>query len=114
MPARSGTKPVPAGLRTLSAAGPQGDWLPGALHLAPGSILWQPVAGTRAEPVELATARILPPQGKARGKAGLVTNLETPAGWFQLDMDPVLFGMSQELVFGDAGGQGPGPLPPGY
>jgi len=43
---------------------------------------------------------IIPPQGKTRGKQDLVTWLQTPGGVFQLDMDPVLFQMSQEMVGG--------------
>ncbi len=31
-----------------------------------------------------------------------MTDLQTPAGQFQLDLDPVLFGMSQELVAEEA------------
>lgn len=99
-PPGSGGPPVPARLRPLTAAGPAGDWMPGALHLSKGSIRWEPDPAGQGEPVELAAAMILPPQGKARGKQAMVTNLQTPAGQFQLDMDPVMFGMSQELVAG--------------
>jgi hypothetical protein len=80
--------------------------MPGALHLSPGSIRWEPdpggtgKPGEPGEPVELATAAIIPPQGKARGRQVMITDLQTPAGQFQLDMDPVLFQMSQELVAG--------------
>jgi hypothetical protein len=89
----------------MTAAGPGGDWLPGALHLKPGSIQWQPDGGVSAEPVELATATILPPSGqgrKGKGIPAMVTDLETPSGLFQLEMDPVLFDMSQQLVAEEA------------
>ena len=99
-PPGPGGPPVPVRLRPLTAAGPSGDWLPGALHLTPGSLRWKPAAGGAAEPVELATASVIPPQGRTRGKQAMVTDLQTPSGQFQLDMDPVLFGMSQELVAG--------------
>jgi len=99
-PPGTGGPPVPARLRPLTAAGPGGDWLPGALHLSPGSIRWEPDPGGTGEPVELAAATIIPPRGKARGKQAMLTDLQTPAGQFQLDMDPVLFEMSQELVAG--------------
>jgi hypothetical protein len=105
---RQGGQPVPVRLRSLTGAGPAGDWLPGALHLATGSISWQPDGGVSAEPVELATATILPPSSvqprKGRGMPAMITEVETQAGRFQLDMDPVLFDMSQELVNGGGGG----------
>ncbi|HEX5189113.1 MAG TPA: hypothetical protein VFW16_06220 [Streptosporangiaceae bacterium] len=99
-PPGTGGPPVPVRLRPLTAAGPGGDWMPGALHLSPGSIRWEPGPGVTGEPVELATAAIMLPQGIARGKQVMITDLQTPAGQFQLDMDPVLFQMSQELVAG--------------
>lgn len=99
-PQGSGGPPVPARLRPLTAAGASGDWIPGALHLSSGSIRWEPEAAGTGDPVELVTAMIIPPQGKTRGRQDLVTYLQTPAGQFQLDMDPVLFQMSQELVTG--------------
>ena len=109
---RQGNQPVPVRLRSLTAAGPIGDWLPGALYLATGSIRWQPDGGVSAEPVELATATILPPSSvqprKGRGTQAMLTEVETPAGRFQLDMDPVLFDMSQELVNGGGGPSWPG------
>lgn len=103
-PPGPGGAPVPARLRALTPAGPVGDWLPGALHLSPGSIRWEPDQGASGQAVELATAMVIPPQGrtrdKVRGKAGFVTDVQTPVGMFQIDMDPVLFEMSQELVLG--------------
>ena len=99
-PPGPGGPPVPVRLRPLAAAGPSGDWLPGALHLTPGSLRWEPDPGGTGEPVELATASVIPPQGRTRGKQAMVTDLQTPSGQFQLDMDPVLFEMSQELVAG--------------
>jgi hypothetical protein len=113
---RQGSQPVPVRLRALTPAGPTGDWLPGALHLATGSIRWQPDGGVSAEPVELATATILPPSSvqprKGKGVPAMITEVETPSGRFQLDMDPVLFDMSQELVNG--GGDASGPTWPGW
>jgi hypothetical protein len=99
-PQGSGGPPVPARLRPLPTAGANAGWMPGALHLSRGSIRWEPEPGGAGEPVELASAMIIPPQGKTRGKQDLVTWLQTPAGQFQLGMDPVLFQMSQELVAG--------------
>jgi hypothetical protein len=102
-PPGPGGPPVPVRLRPLTADGPSGDWLPGALHLTPGSLRWEPDSGGTGgsvEPVELATASVIPPQGRTRGKQAMVTDLQTPSGQYQLDMDPVLFGMSQELVAG--------------
>jgi hypothetical protein len=68
--------------------------------MSPGSLVWQPEGGVSAQPVELAAATILPPMnpGKGRGRSALLVDIETPAGRFQLDMDPVLFEMTQELV----------------
>jgi hypothetical protein len=104
-PSGTGGPPVPVRLRPLTIAGLVGDWLPGALHLKPGSIQWRPDDGLSAEPVELATATILPPSGTGRkGKRipVMLTDLETQAGRFQLEMDPVMFDMTKELVAEEA------------
>jgi hypothetical protein len=95
-----GARPVPARLRAVHAAGP-GGWLRGALRLAPGSLLWEPDPGINADPVELATARAVPAPSR-RGTPATVTDVQTPAGRFQLELDPVLFEMSQELVAEEA------------
>ncbi len=107
--------PVPARLRPVTAAGP-GDWLSGALRLGPGSLMWAPDSGVSASPVELAAATTLPDQGgggRSRKQAMLV-DLQTPAGQFQLDMDPVLFEMSQELVAEEAAKRGGPAADPGF
>lgn len=101
-PGSPGARPVPARLRPVDAAG-QGDWLRGAVRLAPGSLLWEPDTGVNANPVELATATVLPtPAQSRRGQQAMVTGLQTPDGLFQLELDPVLFQMSQELVAEEA------------
>jgi hypothetical protein len=114
-PPGSGGPPVPVRLRPVTADGRSGNWLPGALHLTPGSISWQPDAGVSAQAVELATATMLPPQGKLLRGIALITDVQTPVGRFELEMDPVMFEMSQELVAG-AGQQPPDADPglPGY
>jgi hypothetical protein len=104
--------PVPVRMRPLTAAGNTG-WLPGALILSPGSLMWRPDSGVSAEPVELAAATILPPQDAGGGKhrpgvAATLVVVETPAGRFELEMDAVMFEMSQELVAGANEQQGPG------
>jgi len=91
----AGARPVPVRLRALHDDGP-GKWLRGALLLAPGSMLWEPDDGIDADPVELATAWAAPAPGR-RGP-DMATHVETPAGRFELEMDPDLFQMSQELV----------------
>ena len=104
-PTGTGGPPVPARLRPLTSAGHGGNWMPGALLLKPGSIRWEPGDGISAEPVELATATILPPADtgrKGRRMPVMVTDLETPAGRFQLEMDPVMFDMTKELVAEEA------------
>jgi hypothetical protein len=109
-PPGAGGAPVPARLRPMTEAGNSG-WLKGALVLSAGSLLWQPDGGVSAQPVELATAAIVPwLPGRGGGGSAIVTNLETPAGQFQLEMDPELFEMSQLLVAEAAGQQGPGDL----
>ncbi len=115
-PSGRGGPPVPARLRPLAADGSGGDWLPGALHLSPGSIKWQPDAGVSAQTVELAAATIVPAEFTGRAsKAAMITGLETPIGRFELDMDPVLFEMSQELVAGANAQDEPGdPGLPGF
>jgi hypothetical protein len=104
--------PVPVRMRPLPAIGNTG-WLRGALILSPGSLMWKPESGVSAEPVELAAATILPPQdaggGKHRpGMAATILDVETSAGRFELEMDSVLFEMSQELVAEAAAQQDPG------
>jgi hypothetical protein len=97
-PPGPGARPVPARLRPVTPAGP-GDWLRGAVRLAPGSLLWQPETGVTADPVELAAATAIPVAVQSRrGQQAMVTGVRTPAGEFQLELDPVLFEMSQELV----------------
>ncbi|HUZ54501.1 MAG TPA: hypothetical protein VMU94_18505 [Streptosporangiaceae bacterium] len=101
-PAPTVGPPVPARLRPVTAAG-QGDWLGGALRLAPGSLLWTPDSGVSANPVELATATTVPDQGGGRSrKPATLVDLETAEGRFQLELDPVLFEMSQQLVTEEA------------
>ena len=112
--AGSGGQPVPARLRLMTGAA-NSDWLNGALVLTPGSIVWQPDAGVTAQPVELATAMVLPGttiQGRRSGLA-MVTEVETTAGRFQLDMDPQLFEMTQELVAEEAAKRAGPPAGPG-
>ena len=101
-----GSRPVPARLRALHDDGP-GEWMRGALRVSPGSLLWEPGEGIIADPVELATAWSAPASGR-RGR-DTATHVETPAGRFQLELDPDLFQMSQELV---AEGLDPGAFPP--
>ncbi len=101
-PGSPGARPVAARLRPADATG-QGDWLRGTLRLTPGSLLWEPDAGVHASPVELAAATVVPePAPGRRARQALITTLQTPAGLFQLELDPVLFEMSQELVAGPA------------
>jgi hypothetical protein len=88
--------PVPARLRPMTATG-RGGWLRGSLQLAPGSIVWVPDSGVSADSIELANA--LAAASQDRG----ITDLQTPAGGFQLELDPDLFGMSQQMVAEAAG-----------
>jgi hypothetical protein len=75
--------------------------------------MWTPDGGVSASSVELATATALPNQGGGRSrKRAMVVDLQTPQGQFQLEMDPVLFEMTQELVAEEAARrQGPGAGP---
>lgn len=95
--------PVPTRLR-LVAQGSPGPWLQGALQLSPGSLLWVPDKAGSSQPIELATATraFITPGDPAFGNSSNVTDLETPAGHVQLELDPTLFEMSQELVTGEA------------
>jgi hypothetical protein len=104
-------QPVPTRLRLVYDDGP-GEWLRGALRLAPGSLLWEPDAGINADPVELATSRAVPAQG-GRGMSAMVTYVETPTGLFQLELDPELFEMSRELVAEEAAKRAGLPADPG-
>ena len=88
------------------------------MRLSPGSLLWEPDPGINADPVELATAWQLPvPAAGRRGAPATITDVQTPAGRFQLELDPVLFEMSQELVAEEAARRAgpaadPGAFPP--
>lgn len=106
-----GGRPVPARLRRVG--GGDGEWLRGALRLAPGSLLWEPDQGVNATPVELATAAVLAAPAQSRRGQATVTNLRTPMGEFQLELDPVLFEMSQELVAEEAARRAGPPADPG-
>jgi hypothetical protein len=109
-PRGAGARPVPVRLRALHDDGP-GEWLRGALRLAPGSLLWEPDEGISADPVELATAWAAPAPGR-RGP-DMATHVETPTGRFQLELDPDLFQMSQELVAEEAAKRTGPPADPG-
>jgi hypothetical protein len=109
-PPGAGARPVPVRLRALHDDGP-GQWLRGALRLAPGSLLWEPDEGISADPVELAAAWAAPAPGR-RGP-DMATHVETPAGRFQLELDPDLFQMSQELVAEQAANRAGPPADPG-
>jgi len=103
--------PVPARLRAVRDDGP-GEWLRGALRMAPGSLLWEPDAGINADPVELATASAIPVPPR-RGMSPTVTFVQTSAGRFELDFDPVLFEMTQDLVAEEAARRSGPPADPG-
>ena len=100
-------KPVPVRLRAMSAVGGS-DWLDGALHLAPGSLLWQPDGGVSAQPVELSAATMLPVQGTGKGRSAnlaMLVEVEMPTGRYQLEIDPEVFEVCQELVTEATGDQ---------
>lgn len=109
-PSGPGARPVPVRLRALHDDGP-GEWLRGALRLAPGSLLWEPDEGISADPVELAIAWAAPAPGR-RGR-DMATHVETPGGRFELELDPDLFQMSQELVAEQAAKHAGPPADPG-
>jgi hypothetical protein len=93
MPGQAGLIPVPAKLRPAPDGG-RGKWHNGALHLAPGSIVWQPSHAGDAPAVELAAAMVLPLGNPNAG----TTALRTPSGDFELEMPADMFMMTQELV----------------
>jgi len=96
-PPQGTTQPVPVRLRPITVGG-NSDWLSGALHLSPGSMLWRPDGGVSAQPVELAAATMVPPADPGKSWSTMLVDVETPTGRFQLEMDTVLFEMTQELV----------------
>ena len=111
----SGAPSVPTRLRAVHDDGP-GEWMRGALRLAPGSLLWEPEMEINADTVELATALSRPFPGQ-RGTPAMITDVQTPTGRFQLDLEPELFAMSQELVAEEAAKRAwpaadPGAFPP--
>ena len=91
--------PVPVRLRVPEPSGRSGDWLKGTLRVSPGILVWVPEAGLPAVPVDLARAVIVNviETGK-RGGALRIIELDTPAGRVQLEQDPDLFAMTQEMV----------------
>jgi hypothetical protein len=91
--------PVPARLREITASG-QGAWQRGALYLSPGSLLWAPDKPGSTGQVELATAAMVTVIPGQPGPPAGAIDLDTPSGRVQLEIDPVLFEMSQELVAG--------------
>jgi len=91
--------PVEARLRPVTGRG-HGPWLPGALRLTQGSLLWVPDMEADGPPVELAEAVVVSPGGRLARLTGRsnTVQLETPAGRVELEMPADLFTMSQELV----------------
>jgi len=98
LPATAGP-PVAVRLRVPSPSGRAGDWLHGALRINPGSLLWVPEAGVPALPVDLTRAVIVNVIDTGRrGGAVRIVEIDTPAGRVQLEQDPDLFAMTQEMV----------------
>jgi hypothetical protein len=101
---------LPVRLRAVTVASP-GKWLRGTLRLEPGSLLWEPAAGTSVLPAELANATMInaePTPGKRRSaRPAKFIELDTPTGRVQLEFAADLFVLTQQLATGKADGARP-------
>ncbi|HEX6449789.1 MAG TPA: hypothetical protein VF060_10050 [Trebonia sp.] len=89
---------IPARLRPEAPDGAAGGWLRGAIHVRPGSLLWEPATGVRAAPAEL-TAAVIVPDGAARdAKRGRAVTLDTPSGRIQLECGAEIFTLLQHIA----------------
>jgi hypothetical protein len=84
----------PARLRAEAPGGPEQKWLRGAIHVRPGSLRWEPDAGSGAVPAELTSAVIVP--GDAG--SGQSVTVDTPAGRVRLDCRAETFALLQHLA----------------
>jgi hypothetical protein len=111
-------KRFPARLRLGAPGGPAGRWLRGAVHVRPGSLLWEPGRGVHAVPVELASATIVPEGAGRRAKSGRAITVDTPTGRIQLECGAETFALIQRIATELANSSQPqtnaGPVTPGF
>jgi hypothetical protein len=88
----------PARLRLEAPGGPAGRWLRGAVHVRPGSLLWEPAGGVHAAPVELAPATIVPGDAGRHAKSGRAITVDTPTGRIQLECGAETFALIQRIA----------------
>ena len=88
----------PTRLRLESPDGHVGPWLRGAIHLRPGSVLWEPARRVHAVPAELASATIAPANGGTHVKGGRVLHLDTPTGRVQLECSGTMLAAFQRVA----------------
>jgi len=89
---------IPARLRLEAPGGPAGGWLRGAIHVRPGSLLWEPATGVHATPAELAGAIIVPDGAGRDAKGGRAVTLDTPSGRIQLECGAEMFTLLQRIA----------------
>jgi hypothetical protein len=79
-----------------------GEWLRGAMRMAPGSLIWEPAKGVDAPSVELAHANVLPVAApvkrRRRTQPSRIVAVETPIGRADLEFSPQLFAAVQEMT----------------
>lgn len=88
----------PARLRLERPDGQAGPWLRGAIHLRPGSVLWEPARRVHAVPAELASAIIAPAHGGRHVKGGRVLHLDAPTGRVQLECSGTMLAAFQRVA----------------
>jgi hypothetical protein len=87
---------IPVRLRR-ETGGPAGPWLRGAIHVRPGSLLWEPARGVHATPTELAAATIVPENAGRDANGGRAVIVDTPTDRIQLECDAELFALLQRI-----------------
>jgi hypothetical protein len=90
---------IPARIRLTSPDGaPAGQWLRGEIQLTSGSLLWKPVGGVQASPLELAQATIVSPIADPKTARMRTVTLTTAAGQIQVDHDADTFALLQRTA----------------
>jgi hypothetical protein len=78
--------------------GPSGRWVRGAIHVRPGSLLWEPAKGVQAAPAELVSATVVLEGAGQDAKSGRAVTVDTPAGRIQLECGAEIFTLLQRIA----------------
>jgi hypothetical protein len=92
-------KSIPARLRLVPPdGGLTGRWLRGAIHVRPGSLLWEPGRGVQAPPIDLTTATAVPHDADSKAESTGIVILATSTGQIQLDHDRAMIALLQRIA----------------